>query len=208
MTKIASRGGGRGEEWHGHRQGTGEDLFFKKNSVRMHSPFATFFFFLGRGGERSTKKPKVDGASKRPCSQRTSRKIFARTGCVGLKIWREPRFSGKQELVSLWRLYFRLKLRWPSHFSAEDCQNPPPTPGSFRHRFLPLFSFFFLLRTECFIGLSVKGFSDNFNTEVHPWSSSGLHFRFVFLGIYYLSLLLFFFFSSWSEPVGLDKNTS
>ena len=46
-----------------------------------------------------------------------------------------------------------------------------------------------LLRRHC------KGFSDNFYTEVHPWSSSGLHFRFVFLGIYYLSLLVFFFSS-------------
>ena len=46
---------------------------------------------------------------------------------VGQKIWREPRISS----LFVWRNkrwrscrlhFFRLKLRWPSHISAEDCQ--------------------------------------------------------------------------------------
>ena len=63
----------------------------------------------------------------------------------------------KQELASLWRLYCRLFLRWPSKFSAEDCQNPRLTLESFRH--CSLFSFFlnFFSRPESFNSLPVKG---------------------------------------------------
>ena len=94
----------------------------------------------------------------------TWRKNFPRTGCAGQKIWREPRFSGLFVLRSKsWRpcegCLLGGSLRWPSHFSAEDCQNPPLTPGSFRHRFLYLFSFFFnFFSGQCFNGLSVKNF--------------------------------------------------
>ena len=46
---------------------------------------------------------------------------------VGQKIWaRTSNLQSfcieKQEMASLWTSFFRLQLRWPSHFSAEDCQ--------------------------------------------------------------------------------------
>ena len=92
----------------------------------------------------------------RPCSQLThvTKKFRANGLCRAKDLARTSILWSfrieKQELASLWRLSFRLQLRWPSHFSAEDYQNPPLTPGRFRHRFLYLISLFlfnFFLRT-------------------------------------------------------------